>query len=663
MLVAYSDLLTPLFDLSRSSFMNIKKILLQRPRSEKRFLLLILDSILIPLILWISFSLRFTETYIFIDKTWLVLPLAVLVAIPIYMRLGLYRAVLRYFRSQAVISIIVATLLSTIVWVGMVSLLQIATIPASVALIYWLGTFTLITGTRLTAQRWLYGDYSNHNLGKKVLIYGAGVAGSQLATVLKVDPAYSLVGFIDDDVSLKGWNILGLKVYSPLQLIEVTNTLKVDEIILAIPSAGRTKRQQILNQLEALPISIRSVPAFADLASGKLSTSDIKEIDIDDLLGRDIIEPDESLLPANIKNKVVMVTGAGGSIGSELCRQIIRLSPKKLILLEQSEFALYQIEQELEEVIRKKGVSVSLNKVLGSITNIVLLRRLFENKTVQTIYHAAAYKHVPLVEENPVAGLSNNVFGTQLLAQQASKADVETFILISTDKAVRPTNVMGCSKRIAELVLQALAESANSKTIFSMVRFGNVLGSSGSVVPKFRQQIQEGGPVTVTHEEITRYFMSIPEAVQLVIQAGAMAKGGEVFVLDMGKSVKIADLAKKMVKLAGLTIRNKNNPEGDIEIEYSGLRPGEKLYEELLIGKNVSGTQHARIMQANETYIQQKMLQQYLDSLQVAMGTAKIEEIKEELTEFVDGYTPWVQQKESAVTPLQNSDNKVVQMR
>ncbi len=635
---------------------QIKSLLLKRSRSHKRLLLLALDALLIPLTLWVGFSLHLNKPFVPNGKEWLIFPLAILVSAPIFIRMGLYRAVLKYFRSQAIASIIIATLLATGLWLWAVYLLGLVNIPASVALMVWLGTFTLITSIRLFAQRWLYSDNSGVNTGKKVLIYGAGAAGTQLATILKTDPAYSLVGFIDDEASLKGWNINGLNVFSPAQIENFINEKSVKEVILAMPSAGHKKRQDILNRLEPLAVNVRSIPAFADLASGKLKASDIKDIDIDDLLGRDVIEPDSTLLPANIRGKVVMVTGAGGSIGSELCRQIIALAPTKLILLEQSEFALYQIEQELEELIRNHSYSVRLNKVLGSITNPVLLKRLFEHKTVQTIYHAAAYKHVPLVEENPVAGLSNNVFGTQLLAKYALEGSVETFILISTDKAVRPTNVMGCSKRIAEMVLQALAESPECNTTFSMVRFGNVLGSSGSVVPKFRQQIREGGPITVTHKEITRFFMSIPEAVQLVIQAGAMAKGGEVFVLDMGDSVKITDMAKKMIKLAGLSIQDDENLEGDIAIEYTGLRPGEKLYEELLIGDNVSGTQHKRIMRANEIYMEKLALQSHLNSLQDAMSTSKVDGIKKELTSIVDGYTPWISFKGNRIEENQREN-------
>ncbi|MEE9445207.1 MAG: nucleoside-diphosphate sugar epimerase/dehydratase [Cocleimonas sp.] len=621
---------------------SLKKSLQAKSRLKKRLILVLLDALLIPLVLLASFSLRFNDLFIPQNNGWLIFPLATLIAIPVFLKLGLYRSILQYFRSQAVMTIIVATLLSTVIWVGVVNLLHLAEIPASVALLFWLGTSTIIIVTRLVAQGWLYGSKISASKGKRVYIYGAGMAGTQLAKVLESDSEYSLQGFIDDDTSIKGYNILGAKVYSSEQFNDIANETHIDEVILAMPSINRKKRQFILEQLEALPFIIRSVPSFSDVASGKLSSSDIKEIDIDDLLGRNVIKPDPKLLPANIQEKVVMVTGAGGSIGSELCRQIITLSPTKLILLEQSEFALYQIEQELEELISKQGLSFKLDKVLGSITNPVLLKRIFKDKGVQTIYHAAAYKHVPLVEGNPVAGLSNNIFGTQLLAKHALNANVETFILISTDKAVRPTNVMGCSKRVAELVLQSLADQPDCKTVFSMVRFGNVLGSSGSVVPKFRAQIKEGGPITVTDKEITRFFMSIPEAVQLVIQAGAMAKGGEVFVLDMGESVKIVDLAKKMIMLAGLSVKDEDNHDGDIEIEYSGLRPGEKLYEELLIGDNVSETKHSRIMQANEIFIKEATLDKHLSSLQDTMLKLESEDIKKELAGFVDGYKPWV---------------------
>ena len=635
-----------MYDYSKTMLPKIKKSILEKPRGQKRLLLLTLDALLIPFIIWSAYSLRLNDFFIPQRTEWFIFPLAIILAMPIFIRMGLYRAVLKYFRSQAIASIIIATLFSTIAWVGAVKLLGFASIPVSVAFMVWLGMFAFITSTRLLAQRWLYSDDSTKKTStKRILIYGAGDAGTQLASILKTDPTYWLSGFIDDNTTLRGFNIGGLDVHHPSEIDQLIKKDRINEIILAMPSAGQKKRKEILNRLEPLPVNVRSIPAFADLASGKLTTSDIKDIDIDDLLGRDSISPDKSLLPANINDKIVMVTGAGGSIGSELCRQIIELSPTKLILLEQSEFALYQIEQELEEILQNNILSIELNKVLGSITDKKLLQRLFKHKNINTIYHAAAYKHVPLVEENPVAGLNNNVYGTRLLAEQAYKAHVDTFILISTDKAVRPTNVMGCSKRVAELVLQGLAAKPDCHTTFSMVRFGNVLGSSGSVVPKFRQQIQEGGPITVTHQEITRFFMSIPEAVQLVIQAGAMGKGGDVFVLDMGDSVKITDLAKRMISLAGLSVKSIDNPEGDIEIEYTGLRPGEKLYEELLIGDNVSGTQHKRIMKANEVFLPWDKLQAHLESLQITLESNDSDNIKLALASFIDGYVPWITQK------------------
>ena len=625
----------------QSKFKELRRKLLQKSRTKKRLYLLLLDSLIIISAILCSLSLSTKELFIPKGIEWLAFPLALLITFPIYAKLGLYRAVLKYFRGQAVISIFLATSLSTIAWGVITKLLNIVDISYIGIILFWLSTFMLMTVIRLSAQYILY-RRRKHKSSKKVLIYGAGAAGTQLSTVLKTDPHYSVAGFIDDDLSLAGWDILGHKVYSPAQLGDLIERNDITEIILAIHSIDRKKRQSIIQNLENLPVTVRSIPPFLDLAHGKLKVSDIKDIDIDDLLGRDVIEPDHKLLPTNIKNKVVLITGAGGSIGSELCRQVLGLNPKKIILLEQNEFALYQIDQELERINEFNQQSVQIDKILGSITNATLLKRLFKRNRVNTIYHAAAYKHVPLVEENPVAGLSNNVFGTRFLAEHALQANVETFILISTDKAVRPTNVMGCSKRISELILQGLSKKKNCHTVFTMVRFGNVLGSSGSVVPKFRQQIREGGPVTVTHKEITRFFMSIPEAVQLVIQAGAMAKGGEVFVLDMGESVKIVELARKMIHLAGLTVKDEQNPEGDIEIEYCGLRPGEKLYEELLIGENVSGTQHRKIMQANEIYIAWDDLQKHLSELQMIMMDEDTDKIKEKLSKIVNGYTPWI---------------------
>lgn len=636
---------------------QLKQFFTERSRFEKRILLIVADAILLPMVLWIALSLGQNRFLIPSGSGWSIFPLAVLIAFPIFMKLGLYRAVLRYFRNQAVSTILLATLISTLLWAISVKLTGLADLTKSGVILYWLGSFAVITGVRLQVQKWLYGSPAQIENRKKVYIYGAGEAGTQLATLLKADPHYIVEGFIDDDPSLKGWNILGIDVQSFDKTAATLIKERDDtEVILAMPSMSRADRQFIIERLEPFPVKVRIIPHITDFTSGKLTVSDIKDIDIDDLLGRDPISPDPQLLPANIASKVVLITGAGGSIGSELCRQVLELSPKKLILLELSEFALYKIEQELTDKMRALKVDVDIERVLGSCGDKELLARLFKENKIQTIYHAAAYKHVPLVEENPIAGLNNNIFGTRTLAEKALQSQVETFILISTDKAVRPTNIMGCSKRIAELILQSLARKSKCNTVFSMVRFGNVLGSSGSVVPKFRQQIAEGGPITVTHKEITRYFMSIPEAVQLVIQAGAMAKGGDVFVLDMGESVKITELATKMIRLSGLSIKDKEHPDGDIEIHYTGLRPGEKLYEELLIGDNVQGTQHSRIMQANEEFISAQRLQRLLKELQQALSSNRINAIKMALVAIVDGYTPW----EIKPDDHTNHDDKVV---
>lgn len=639
---------------------KLKQFFLLRSRLEKRLMLIMIDVVLLPMLLWIALSLGKNHLILPESNEWYIFPLAVLIAIPVFVKFGLYRAVLRYFRSQTVTTILLATLVSALAWASLVKLTGLADLTKSGVILYWLGSFSLITASRLQVQKWLYGNTEIKSERRKVYIYGAGIAGTQLVTLLKTDPKYMVEGFIDDDSSLKGWNILGIDIQSFDKTAAILINEKEDtEVILAMPSMSRSERQFIIERLEPFPVKVRIIPDIADFTSGKLSVSDIKDIDIDDLLGREPISPDPKLLPANISDKVILITGSGGSIGSELCRQVIQLLPKKLILLELSEFALYKVEQELAEMMDQLDLDVTLERILGSCGDRELLDNLFFENKVQTIYHAAAYKHVPLVEENPVAGLKNNIYGTRTLAEKAMESQVETFILISTDKAVRPTNIMGCSKRIAEMVLQSLAKRPKCNTVFSMVRFGNVLGSSGSVVPKFRQQISEGGPITVTHKEITRYFMSIPEAVQLVIQAGAMAKGGDVFVLDMGESVKITELATKMIKLSGLELKDKGAPGGDIEIKYTGLRPGEKLYEELLIGDNVQGTKHSRIMQANEEYLSFTRLQVLLKKLHLTLSGNNTDEIKMSLTMIVDGYTPWQLESKKVNKYL---EDKVVQI-
>jgi len=643
---------------------KLKQYFVKRTRMQKRLLILLLDAIMLPILLWVSLSLGKNQIMIPKGIEWSIFALAIVISFPVFINFGLYRAVLRYFRNQTISTILMATLLTAIVWASTVKFAGLSDLTKSGVILYWLTSFTFIAGSRLQIQQWLYGNRVSQEMSKHIYIYGAGVAGTQLASLLNADPAYVIEGFIDDNSSLKGWNVLGFDV----QNFDKTASVLFDapentEVIIAMPSIDRPKRQFIIERLEPFPVKVRILPAVADFASGNFRVSDIKEIDIDDLLGREPIRPDGKLLPANIQDKVVLITGAGGSIGSELCRQALSLKPKKLILLELSEFALYRIEQELNELNNSLDSEVELERVLGSSGNSELLDRVFARNKIETIYHAAAYKHVPLVEENPVSGLTNNIFGTKAIAEKALSSEVETFILISTDKAVRPTNIMGCSKRIAEMVLQSLADKSTGKTIFSMVRFGNVLGSSGSVVPKFRQQIAAEGPITVTHQEITRYFMSIPEAVQLVIQAGAMAKGGDVFVLDMGESVKIIDLAKKMISLAGFQLRDQYNPNGDIEIHYSGLRPGEKLYEELLIGDNVRGTQHPRIMQANEEFIQSDKLSILLDNLKEVLTDDIDEDIKQSLTEIVSGYIPWKDHKNNELKGLESKDSELIERK
>jgi FlaA1/EpsC-like NDP-sugar epimerase len=471
---------------------------------------------------------------------------------------------------------------------------------------------------------------------KQALVYGAGDAGIQLVSALAYSSEYNPVGFVDDSKEMQGAQIAGLDVYSVDAIAGVVSKLRVDEVLIAMPSASRTRRLDIINALEPYPVLVRMLPGVAELAEGKVSIDDLREVNIKDLLGRDVVEPNEQLLGKNITNKIVVVTGAGGSIGSELCRQIVFLKPKALILYEMSELALYTIEKELSNI----GIhSLDIYPVLGSVNNKSRLANMFKRFDVDTIYHTAAYKHVPMVEFNNTEGVDNNIFGTFNCAQAAVDTDVETFVLISTDKAVRPTNTMGATKRSAELVLQALS-AQQSGTKFTMVRFGNVLGSSGSVIPLFRQQIKDGGPVTVTDENMIRYFMTIPEAVELVIQAGAMGTGGDVFVLDMGKPVRIDDLAKKMIRLSGLEVKNESNPDGDIEIKYTGLRPGEKLYEELLIGDNVSDTDNPLIMRAEEDMLSWDELEPTLNSLKIAITDCDQKKLRELLIQIVPGFKP-----------------------
>jgi len=583
--------------------------LLSLPRYLKRFISVSFDLLFIPLALWASFSLRLGEIYMPAGNILYLFIAAPLIAIPIFIRLGLYRAIIRYIGFLAMWAVIKAVSLYTLLWGVLVLLTATHGVPRSVLLINWLMTILLIGGSRAVARWWLAGSFkgsSQHKSKKRIAIYGAGEAGVQIASALANSLKFRPVAFIDDNPSLQGNYIGGLRVYSFAQLGSIIENLAVTEVLLAVPSVTRSARSRIIARLEPFAVHVITLPALDDVASGEVKLEDVREVGARDLLGRDPVRPDEKLINLNIKGKVVMVTGAGGSIGSELCRQIIRIRPASLILLERNEHGLYQIESELISMAERLYPDVSgkddfIVPILASVTVRSRIESAIKAFGVQTIYHAAAYKHVPMVEKNPLEAIQNNVLGTYTTALAAIDCGVETFVLISTDKAVRPTSTMGATKRFAEMILQELSCRENIKTRFSIVRFGNVLGSSGSVIPLFRKQIRNGGPVTVTDPKIIRYFMTINEAAQLVIQAGAMGYGGEVFVLDMGEPVKILDMARKMIHLSGLEVKDKENPYGDIEIVYTGLRPGEKLYEELLIGENVSPTEHPLIMAADES--------------------------------------------------------------
>lgn len=655
--------------------------LVRLPRRQKRLVQVATDVVLIWSALWLAFFVRVGEAGFvepFSGHAW-IFGIAPLLSIPFFVRFGMYRAVMRYFGNDALMVIVKAVTLSAltlslaIYWRSDVP----KVIPRSMVFNYWWLSLVLIGGLRLVMRHYFMGDWFSPNTltklkGKeaglpKVAIYGAGAAGNQLVAALRMGRAMRPVAFIDDDPNLHDRSIAGLRVYSAQHIERMVDETGAAEILLAIPSATRGRRREILEKLEHYPLHVRSVPGFMDLASGKVQVEDIQEVDIADLLGRDAVPPQQALFERCIRGQVVMVTGAGGSIGSELCRQILANAPHTLLLFEHSEFNLYSIHMELERRIEREALATQLVPILGSIRDGERLLDVLQTWGVQTVYHAAAYKHVPMVEHNVAEGVLNNVIGTLNTAQAALQAGVTNFVLISTDKAVRPTNVMGSTKRMAEMILQALSREPApvlfgsrdavhhvNKTRFTMVRFGNVLGSSGSVIPRFYQQIRAGGPVTVTHPKITRYFMTIPEAAQLVIQAGSMGQGGDVFVLDMGQPVRIAELAEKLIHLSGLSVRSEKCPHGDIAIEYTGLRPGEKLYEELLIGDNVSPTEHPMIMTASEEYLPWDQLKRLLSRLMGAVDEDDYPQVRQLLREAVSGYKPegdivdWIYQQRRA---------------
>ena len=628
------------------------------PRPAKRIFVITIDVCLCVLTVWLAYYLRLGEFIGFtrhaqwgMGAGWAAI-VSVLLAIPMFIVSGLYRAIFRYTGWPALLAVARAVGVYGLLYASVFTAIGVAGVPRTVGIIQPILLLLLVGATRALARVWLGGEYQSilkRAARPKVLIYGAGTTGRQLAAAMANNHEMQVAGFLDDDDRLHGHVLNGQPIYNPADLDILATTLNIRDVLLAMPSLNRKRRNEILSQIRSAHVAVRTLPSVTDLAQGKVSISDLRELDIDDLLGREPVAPNHILLAKNIVGKVVLVTGAGGSIGSELCRQILAVNPFKLLLIEQSEFALYAIHQELEEKLAALdgATSPDLVPLLASVQDDDRMREIMSTWHPDTVYHAAAYKHVPLVEHNPAAGIKNNVLGTLRTAQAAAENGVTDFVLISTDKAVRPTNVMGASKRLAEMALQALAAhqtgtagGSSSSTKFSMVRFGNVLGSSGSVVPKFRQQIRDGGPITLTHPDVTRYFMTIPEAAQLVIQAGAMAKGGDVFVLDMGQPVKIMDLARRMVELSGLTVRDEEHPEGDIEIAVTGLRPGEKLYEELLIGDNPKPTVHPRIMKAHEEFIPWAEFESKLNALEMALNVNDVGVIRLMMQQLVAGYTP-----------------------
>ncbi len=610
------------------------------PRIAKRALVLLVDFSLCFLTVWLAFYLRLGEFVALAGPSLWAAIASIAVALPIFIVSGLYRAIFRYTGWPAMMTVTKAIVVYGLVYAAIFTAVGFQGVPRTIGLIQPILLLLAVGASRALARFWLGGLYQSQLKRAalpKVLIYGAGTAGRQLAAAMANSHEMRVVGFLDDDDRMHGQVLNGQPIYGPDDLSDLVATLQITDVLLALPSASRKRRNEILEQMLNAHVSVRTLPSITELAQGKVSTSDLRELDIDDLLSREPVVPNHILLSKNITEKTVLVTGAGGSIGSELCRQILKVNPVTLLLIEQSEFALYDIHQELQKKIADGAVK--LVPLLASVRDGERMREIMATWRPDTVYHAAAYKHVPLVEHNPTEGIRNNVLGTQTAARAAAEHGVSDFVLISTDKAVRPSNIMGVSKRLAEMVLQALA-AVSPTTRFTMVRFGNVLGSSGSVVPKFRQQIRDGGPITLTHREITRYFMTISEAAQLVIQAGAMAKGGDVFVLDMGQSVKIMDLARRMIELSGLSVKDEINPDGDIEIEITGLRPGEKLYEELLIGNDPKSTPHPRIMKAHEDFLPLPALEEKLNALELALNVNDISVVRRMLQQLVAEYTP-----------------------
>tara|TARA_B100000768_G_scaffold54106_1_gene52604 strand:- start:936 stop:2798 length:1863 start_codon:yes stop_codon:yes gene_type:complete len=613
----------------------IKNKFISLPRIYKQLIMLVTDSVFLIFSLWLSFVLRLGDLWpaSYIYPNWWIFLIIPFISIPVLVKLGLYRSVLQHMGVKVVLTSFQAITITSLIIGFLMMIFREADTPRSVIIIFWFISTMLIIVSRFIFKGLLYSWDNFVNDRKPVIVYGAGSAGAQLVESLRKSYEYAPVAFIDDDSNKQGMILNYTQIYSFDSIRKIILSRKARIILLAIPSLGDNKRREILKRLSKYPVEVKILPSVTDIVNSKVSIENIREVQVGDILGREPVKPKKNLLEKNIKNKTVLVTGAGGSIGSELCRQIISHNPQKLILIEHSEYNLYNIDYSLSAL--KSDCEVV--SCLVDVTNDVYVDKIIRENKVNTIYHAAAYKHVPLVESNVLAGVYNNTIGTYNIATIAFKYEVENVVLISTDKAVRPTNVMGASKRFSELILQGL-DSENSNTCFSMVRFGNVLDSAGSVVPLFRKQIKDGGPVTVTHADVTRYFMSIPEAVQLVLQAGAMAKGGDVFVLDMGEPIRILDLAYRMINLSGLSPVDMNNPDGDVKIKFTGLRPGEKLYEELLIGDDVIQSKHPRIMQANEVSFPWSEIQESVDLIKSSYVSHDEQTVLNLLMKKVSGY-------------------------
>jgi FlaA1/EpsC-like NDP-sugar epimerase len=616
---------------------NVARPLLALPRGSKRLMAAAIDCVLCALTVWIAFYLRLGHFVSLAGRPSVAVFLSILLALPAFYIAGLYRMAFRWAGTEVVPAIAIACIGYGLCYVTLITAYAFDDVPRTVGFIQPLLLFVAMCGVRIGVSHMLGGRMQRRSAApprNRVLIYGAGSSGRQLAAAMSTSREASVIGFLDDDISLSGTRINGLPVHLPDRLTHLIEHKDVTDVLLALPSASRKRRNEIITGLRGLPIGVRTLPGLMDLAHGRVQASDLRELTIEDLLSRDPVEPEEGAVRRKIAGRTVLVTGGGGSIGSELCRQILAVGPERILLLEANEFALYAIHRNLTAVS-----DVEIVPLLGSVLDGLRMSEILRTWTPDMVFHAAAYKHVPLVEHNPLEGMRNNVIGTLRIAELAARIGVKDFVLVSTDKAVRPTNIMGATKRLAEMILQGLA-AQQTGTCFSMVRFGNVLGSSGSVVPLFREQIRQGGPVTLTHQDVTRYFMTIPEAAQLVVQASAMAAGGEVFVLDMGEPVRIHDLAHNMVELCGLTVKNREHPDGDIEIVTVGMRPGEKLYEELLIGNDPRLTAHPRIMMANEHHLPWSELRPALNRMDALIADGQVAAARALLQDLVAEFEP-----------------------